>query len=57
MYLLDDDGLAQPRPWSENWPFPPIWAGGRSPTEDELIDDEIKRGTSVNDLTKQSLLE
>ena len=29
------------------------WRWGRSPTEDEVIDDEIRRGTSVNDLTNK----
>ena len=57
MYLLNEDGLAE---WwrgrDENWPFPPIIlpsGGGTIPTEDEVIDDEIRRGTSVNDLTNK----
>lgn len=56
MYFLNEDGLAQWWPREENWPVPPvIWprGGGRSPTEDELIDAEIKRGTSINDLTNK----
>ena len=60
MYLLNEDGLAE---WwrgrDENWPFPPIIlpsGGGTIPTEDEVIDDEIRRGTSVNDLTNNCLL-
>ena len=56
MYFLNEDRLAQWWPREENWPVPSIiWpgGGGRSPTEDELIDDEIKRGTSVNDLTNK----
>lgn len=54
MYFLNEDGLAQ-WPRGENWPMPPpLWfPGGRSMTEDELIDDEIKRGVSVNDLTNR----
>ena len=53
MYLLNEDGLAQ-WPGEKNWPVPPIiWpgGGGRSMTEDEFIDDEIKRGASVDNLT------
>ena|SRR5262245_54179687 len=55
MYLLNDEGLAQ-WPWKDDWPAPPIilpWGGGRSLTEDEIIDDEIKRGASVNDVTNR----
>jgi hypothetical protein len=54
MYLLNEDGLAM---WPDkNWPDLPDFfrpGGGRSITEDELIDDEIKRGASVNDLTNR----
>jgi hypothetical protein len=56
MYLLNENGLAQWPPRPEDWPWPRIlWPGaeGRSATEDELIEDEIKRGTSVNDLTNK----
>jgi hypothetical protein len=57
MYLLNEDDLAEwPRGRDENWPFPPIiipGGGGPPPTEDEVIADEIKRGTSVNDLTNK----
>lgn len=56
VYFLNEDGLAQWPRWDDNWPLPPIlWpgAGGRSPTEDERIDDEIKHGTDVNDLTNK----
>ena len=51
MYFLSEDGLAQLWPQREDWPFPPIifpGGGGRTMTEDERIDDEIKRGTGVN---------
>lgn len=53
MYLLNKDGLAQ---WpTRRWPPDPwpVWTrgGGRSVTEDELIDDEIKHGNSVNNIT------
>ena len=56
MYFLSEDGLAQLWPQREDWPFPPIifpGGGGRTMTEDERIDDEIKRGTGVNDLTNK----
>ena len=57
MYLLNEDGLAEWwRERDQNWPFPPIifpGGGGTIPTEDEVIDDEIRRGTSVNDLTNK----
>jgi hypothetical protein len=64
MYLLSEDGLAQ-WPRGKKLDVPPIWVpwgggksklperGERSLTEDELIDDEIKRGASVNDLTNR----
>jgi hypothetical protein len=55
MYLLNDGGLAE---WwrEENWRFPLDIigrGGGPRPTEDEVIDNEIRRGTSVNDLTNK----
>ena len=55
MYLLNEDGLAQFWPREGHWPVPPIWpgAGGPAPTEEEIIEKEIKRGTSVNDLTNE----
>jgi hypothetical protein len=56
MYFLSEDGFSQLWPRDENWPFPPMifpGGGGRTMTEDERIDDEIKRGTSVNDLTNK----
>jgi hypothetical protein len=57
MYLLNEGRLARWWPREETWPvFPPIIRPrreGRSVTEDELIDDEIKGGTSVNDLTNK----
>ena len=59
MYLLNEDALAQwrPRDWTVPQPWTPIWpwGGARGVTEDELIDDEIKQGTSVNDLTDKVL--
>ena len=56
MYLLSEDGVAEwSRDWDKNWPFPPIIipGGGVPPTEDEVIDNEIRRGMSVNDLTNK----
>ncbi len=51
MYFLNPD-LAQ-WPGERNLPLPSIiWGGrGKSVTEDELIDQEIKRGASVDNLT------
>ena len=56
MYFLNEEGLAQWPRRGEDWTLPPIiWpgGGGRNPTEDEVIDDEIRRGTSINDLTNK----
>jgi hypothetical protein len=56
MYLLSDDGVSEwSREW-DRWPLGPLifpGGGGAAPTEDEVIDNEIKRGTSVNDLTNK----
>ncbi len=58
MYLFNRNGLAQ---WWKDWPVPqpwsPIWpgGGGRTATEDELIDDEIKHGLSVDQVTDKVL--
>ena len=57
MYLLSDDGVSEwSRDWDKNWPLRPLifpGGGGAAPTEDEVIADEIRRGTSVNDLTNK----
>ena len=55
MYLLSGDGIAQP--WNWDWtkqPWLPLpGSGGSAPTrtEDEIIDDELKHGLSVGQLT------
>ena len=56
--MLNGDGLGQW--WRKDWtgpPWGPIWpgGGGRSVTEDELIDDEIKHGLSVDQVTDKVL--
>jgi hypothetical protein len=57
MYLLSDDGVSEwSRDWDKNWPLGPLifpGGGGAAPTEDEVIVDEIRQGTSVNDLTNK----
>lgn len=52
MYLRSEDGLAQPERWFDpRWFQLPLPGSAKEPTEDELIDEQMKPGYTVGQIT------